>query len=91
LNYKSIKHSFLIILIATTIVGCAGNSVQPPASQYQTSSESFDSPGDTSSIDFEAVGGIIITTAVVAGLVAATVVAPEVMFLIILPLLMGGG
>ncbi len=51
MNYKSIKHSFLIILIATTIVGCAGNSVQSPASQYQTSSESFDSRGDTSSID----------------------------------------
>ena len=53
MNYKSIKHSFLIILIATTIVGCAGNSVQVPASQYQTSSESFDSRGDTSSIDVE--------------------------------------
>ena len=53
MKYESIKHSFLIILIATTIVGCAGNSVQPPASQYQTSSESFDSRGDTSSIDLE--------------------------------------
>jgi hypothetical protein len=53
MKYESIKHSFLVILIATTIVGCAGNSVQPPASQYQTSSESFDSRGDTSSIDFE--------------------------------------
>ncbi len=53
MNYKSIKHSFLIILIATTIVGCAANSVQVPASQYQTSSESFDSQGDTSSIDVE--------------------------------------
>ncbi|MFB3101125.1 MAG: hypothetical protein ACE1ZM_06745 [Gammaproteobacteria bacterium] len=51
MKYESIKHSFLIILIATTIVGCAGNSVQSPASQYQTSSESFDSRGDTSSID----------------------------------------
>ncbi len=50
MKYESIKHSFLIILIATTIVGCAGNSVVP-ASQYQTSSESFDSRGDTSSID----------------------------------------
>ena len=65
MKYESIKHSFLVILIATTIVGCAGNSVQPPASQYQTSSESFDSRDDTSSIYFEAVGGIIITTAVV--------------------------
>ena len=53
MKYESIKHSFLVILIATTIVGCAGNSVQPPASQYQTSSESFDSRSDTSSIDFE--------------------------------------
>ncbi len=52
MKYESIKHSFLIILIATTIVGCAGNSVQP-ASQYQTLSESIDSRGDTSSIDFE--------------------------------------
>ena len=53
MKYESIKHSFLIILIATTIVGCAGNSVQPPASQYQTSSESINSRDDTSSIDFE--------------------------------------
>ena len=53
MNYKSIKHSFLIILIATTIIGCAGNSVQPPASQYQSSSESIDSRDDTSSIDVE--------------------------------------
>ena len=60
MKYESIKHSFLIILIATTIIGCAGNSVQPPASQYQTSSKSFDSRVDTSSIDFEDVdtGGI---------------------------------
>ena len=53
MKYESIKHSFLVILIATAVVGCAGNSVQPPASQYQTSSESFDSRGDTSSIDLE--------------------------------------
>ena len=58
MNYESIKHSLLVILIATTIVGCAGNSVQPPASQYQTSNSTLNgeligSRDDTSSIDVE--------------------------------------
>jgi len=66
MNYKSIKHSFLIILIATTIVGCAGNSVQPPASQHYPSSstqngESIVSRDDTSSIDVEDVDKEAIT------------------------------
>jgi len=92
MNYESIKHSFLIILIATTIVGCAGNSVQVPASQYQTSSESFDSRGDTSSIDYgdsgdggyppemdkQSVGEIIINT------VAMIVLVPPLFALAIL-------
>jgi hypothetical protein len=125
MKYESIKNSFLIILIATTIVGCAGNSVQPPASQYQTSNstlngESIDSRDDTSSIDVEDVdkeemanqecrnlfmcrisppeqslGKIrdtIITTAVVAALVAVTVVAPEVTILTLMAFgALGGG
>ncbi len=91
MNYESIKHSSLIILIATTIVGCAGNSVQVPASQYQTSSESFDSRGDTSSIDYgdgdggyppemdkQSVGEIIINT------VACIVLCPPLFALVIL-------
>jgi len=91
MKYESIKHSFLIILIATTIVGCAGNSVQVPASQYQTSSESFDSRGDTSSIDYgdgdggyppemdkQSVGEIIINT------VACIVLCPPLFALAIL-------
>ncbi len=53
MNYEFIKYSFLVILIATTTVGCASNSHQPPASQYQTSSESIDSWDDPSSIDVE--------------------------------------
>ena len=58
MKYKSIKHSFLIILIATAVVSCAGNSHQLPASQYQTSNstlngESIDSRDDASSIDVE--------------------------------------
>jgi hypothetical protein len=66
MKYESIKHSFLIILIATTIVGCAGNSVQPPASQYHPLSstqngESIVSRDDTSSIDVEDVDKEAIT------------------------------
>jgi hypothetical protein len=55
MKYESIKHSFLVILIATTTVGCAGNSVQPPAAQYSSTlnGELIDSPYDTSSIDVE--------------------------------------
>jgi hypothetical protein len=123
MKYESIKHSFLIILIATTIVGCAGNSVQPPTSQYQTSNstlngKTIDSQDDTSSIDVvdvdkeaianqecqnlfmcqisppeQSLGKIrdtIITTAVVTGLVAVTVAAPEVVlmtFMLFAPLL----
>ena len=92
MKYESIKHSILIILIATTIVGCAGNSVQVPASQYQTSSESIDSRDDTSSIDYgdggdggyppemdkQSVGEIIINT------VACIVLCPPLFALAIL-------